>query len=344
MKITKLAEIPASMAQTAWRLSRDIAVTTPLEEVLAVDAPVAEMPCYLLHFEDFTIIEREIFTSHRNHVVWARTSRVDDPLHFTVPMEFMDRVPTATIRARMDRFQKEGKQQDTWRSLLPLVAHTSWVGRLSLRDLVKIAAYFDYLTVTTHHFKERFARISSALLAVETNVHDLNYKLDLLLNEEPMNQDFGRFNYGTWTFIQGKFSTMLRAQVVRHRPIQFRDNFIEHIRKENILKMNLQLLINMELCAPNSFWHHIMSKRACWIAQADIWQPITTYFPDGILPCVDGQCPYGEDNRLRIAGKDPNPVCPIYCELNKLEKKPYSKAMHVHARAKPEWWHDHIDR
>jgi len=346
MKIIKLAEIPVTMAQEAWRLSRDPDVQTPLAEVLAVDAPVNEIPCYVLHFQDFTIIEREIFTSHRNHTVWARTSRVDDPLCFTVPTEFQELVPTATIRQRMNRMKNEGREQDQWRSLLPLVAHTSWVGRLSLRDLAKMAAYFDYLTSKVQSpLRERFARIVIALISLApANITIMSYKLDLLLNEEPMSNDNGRYKFGTWTFIQGKFSMMLRAQVVRHRPIQFKDNFVDLIRKESIIKQNLQMLVTMELCAPDSFWHHIMSKRACWVAQADIWYPITMFFPDGVLPCIDGHCPYEADNRLRMESKDPNPVCPVFCELNKLDKTPHRKAMHLHARTKPQWWHEHIDR
>jgi hypothetical protein len=344
MKITKLAELPLNLAGQAWRLSRDPEVETPLHEVLAVDAPVNEMPCYVLHFENFTIIEREIFTTPRNHVVWARTSRVDNPLAFTVPPEFEAAVPTAQIRANMAKLKNTGKQQDEWRALLPLMAHTNWIGRLSLRDLIKMAKYFDYLAGKLDGpLVQRFSAIAAALLAHVP--YQIDYKLDLFLNEEHVHKEDGRLKFGAWTVLHVSVPLMLRAQIVRHRPIHFIDDLFSLIRgRANIMKMNLCTPVTMELCAPDSFWHHIMAKRNCWIAQADLWQPITMFFTDTTLPCIDGKCPYEADNRLRMEKKDPNPPCPIFMELNKLDKEPWRAAMAMHAQAKPAWWQERINR
>ena len=49
------------MLLKAWRLSRDVDADYKATDVIAVDAPVSEMPSALLDFTEFTIIEREIF-------------------------------------------------------------------------------------------------------------------------------------------------------------------------------------------------------------------------------------------------------------------------------------------
>lgn len=346
MKITKLYEIPASCALAAWRLSRDPMVDTPLPEVLAVDAPVNEMPCYVLLFEDFTILEREIFTTPRNHAMWARTSRVDDPLQFTVPEEFRDRVPVGRIKQRMHSAKLIHKPQDTWRSMLPMLAHTTWVMRISLRDLAKMALYFHHLAGKCKHFKERWLRIFEelrALLPMES--YDIKYSLDLFLNEYVLNKDaFGRAKFGSgWTIVYANVPLMLRAQIVRHRPIHFIDDLFTLLRNDGIWHKDLTTSIYMEMVAPDTFWQTIMSKRNCWIAQADIWHALTVYFADDTLPCKNGTCPYGADNKLRMEGKDPNPPCPIYLKLTDQPQSPYVVAMHQHAKTKQKWWEEMIN-
>jgi hypothetical protein len=341
MQITKLAEIPATIAQEAWALSRDPMVKTPLDEVLAVDAPVNELPSVVLHFENFTILEREIFTTPRNHCIWARTSRVDDPLEFTVPEEFTDHVATARIRQAMRNAKKLGKTQDEWRQLLPLLAHTNWVAHLNLRDVVKMASYFLYLASKAPAFYTRWQNLASQLLAQVPPAH---YKPEKFLNEQPLNQETGRQKFGTgWTIIYAKIPMLLRAQVVRHRPIHFIDNLFYILRDEKIVSQDLSQPVRMELCAPDTFWRAIMAKRNCFIAQADIWHALTMYFNQDTLPCADGVCPYGADNELRMQGKDPNSVCPIYCNLHKIDKAPYREHMLRTAKGKPAWWKERIN-
>jgi hypothetical protein len=341
MKITKLAEIPATVAQQAWALSRDPTYTTPLNEVLAVDAPVNELPSVVLHFQNFTILEREIFTSPRNHVIWARTSRVDDPLRFTVPEEYISQIPTERIRHLMRNAKNLGKPQDEWRSMLPLLAHTNWVGRLSLRDTAKLADYFLYLASRIKMFHDRWLNIHSQLFE---QIPHVEYKPEKFLNEQPLNQASGRQKFGTgWTLFYAAVPMMLRAQVVRHRPIHFIDNLFYLLKDEKIILQNLNQIVHMELCAPDTFWHSIMAKRNCWIAQADIWHALTVYFDQETLPCIDGHCPYSVDNELRKQGKDPNVVCPIYMHLTNQDATSHKAAMRAHARSKPKWWLEKIE-
>jgi hypothetical protein len=343
MKISKLYEVPAVIAQDAWRHSRDHDIVTPLHEVLAVDAPVNEMPCYVLLFEDFTILEREIFTTPRNHAVWARTSRVDDPMQFTVPAEYAERIPVKRIQQRMHSAKLIHKPQDTWRSMLPVVAHTSWSARISLRDLVKMKMYFGYLAHKCRLFTERWLRLAAMLHELLPPEHS-DYSLDLFLNEQPMDKDAtGRAKFGNgWTIIYANVPLMLRAQIVRHRPIHFIDNMFNLLRNNEVWSKDLTAPIYMEMVAPDTFWRAIMAKRNCWIAQADIWQALTVYFNDDTLPCKDGVCPYGTDNELRRQHKDPNPPCPIYLDLTKQPQAEHKIAMQLHSKTKPKWWQERI--
>ena len=341
MKITRLYEVPATAAQAAWRLSRDPATTTPMQEVLAVDAPVNEIPCYVLLMEDMTILEREIFATPRNHVMWARTSRVDDPLLFTVPEEYAAELPVKLIKEMMHKAKAEGLSQDTWRSLLPVLAHTTFVTRLSLRDMVKLIQYFDYLGTKAEHFQARWRTLCNALLALLPKEH-APYSLDLFLHEKPLevySRSYGRKPFGSgWSVVQVAVPLMLRAQIVRHRPILFIDNLYRTITLNPWLK-DLTTEVNMELTAHDSIWHAIIAKRNCWIAQADIWHHVTQHFNSDMLPCTGTNvCPYVADNELRRQGKDPNPPCPIYLHLTGQDRAPHMAAIEAHARAKPPWW------
>ena len=69
-------------------------------------------------------------------------------------------------------------------------------------------------------------------------------------------------------------------------------------------------------------WRGIYSKRSCWIAQADLWNPLLRLIINEIggtkdlLPCADGSCPFEKDASLRLeVGKDPNPSLPASCRI-----------------------------
>ena len=103
MQIRVLRQAEPLNAIDAWLLSRDIKEDYNIESIVKVDAPVMEMPSALLNFENFTILEREIICSLRNHVVWARTSRVDDPRNFSVPYIFRANQHETYRRAMTDQ-------------------------------------------------------------------------------------------------------------------------------------------------------------------------------------------------------------------------------------------------
>ncbi len=73
---------------------------------------------------------------------------------------------------------------------------------------------------------------------------------------------------------------------------------------------------------------HVIGKRGCWLAQADLWEPIIQgmvrelsvldpYFRTIIAPpCIKGgkfgACKFKIENEARVAGTDPLPTCPLY--------------------------------
>jgi hypothetical protein len=340
------------MLQQAWALSRDPTATTPLKEICSVDAPVLELCGAVLHFEDFMILEREIFTSMRNHHLWARTSRVDDPLQFTVPEELRQYVNSRAALVNMGAAIAAGKPQDQWRMYLPVAAHTSWCSYLTVRDLCKFSKYFEYASeFTDENLQDRFEDVGLELLRI---LHEMlpeacvtalfkSLSLDKYLYEGFITQNYvAPVQLGNYTLVQARVPLALRAQIVRHRPLQFVDDFWHLLGNPSVLEMDLHEQITMELVAPTSFWQTIMSKRACWIAQADLWAPITSQFGPGTLPCADGHCPYPTDNELRRQGKDPNVICPIYCRLHSIDKVPWLPAMQAELTHRAPFWKGYV--
>lgn len=329
MNIEPLDMIHGDAIKTAWRLSRDVTQDTSLHEIIMNDVPVLEMAVGTFLFQDFTIIEREIFTSARNHVMWARTSRVDDPRLFSVPKEFTSDNSVAqwfeVLRKQMIYDADEGIAQDVWRMRLPLLAQTTWVARHSYRDLLRLAGYFGYLTdhdAINAKLRTRFAMVELLLIdmancLIGTSVAPPRVGFDKLLHEGPIADTAMSTTVAeNWRTIHTSVPIGLRAQIVRHREIQFADTLFDHMCH----KLEYRTLgdeVDIDMIATNDHWAKIISKRACWIAQSDLWRPILEEFDTPPLPCdATGTCPYMSDNMLRHEGKDPNPPCPIWQRLD----------------------------
>lgn len=349
MQIRIIEPAEMSDAVVAWTLSRDKDADYTADTVAKVDAPVIEMPSALLEFCDFAIYEREIICSLRNHVVWARTSRVDDPCEFTVPHPYM--VKTHEFyRRRMQAARHKGERQDDWRVELPLVAHTSWTQRISLRDLARLALYFGYLMdkAELRTMGARFAQIQFAIVecVVAMIGHRLasdlisNCKLAKFLHEQrlPINSDATTIQ--NFQSVSVQVNVALRAQIIRHRELQFVDDFWSLINTTELPYLQLKHKVNMQLMARKDIWRAVLGKRSCWIAQTDLWKPVLDAFGlDQNLPCDSGKCPYEADARARLVpGQDPNPPCPVFCNLYKIPKDTHMAAMKGEAMRRGAFW------
>ncbi len=343
-----------------WRLSRHQSAAASWDEVYTLDLPVNELPSAVLNFQDFTIIEREIFTTPRNHVAWARTSHVDDPLLARVPMALQSPTSNAEHFAAMRREKDQGLSQDEWRRHLPVTSMTSWTTRMSFRDLVKITNYFDYLdgheVIKPHALSVRFAMVREKLKQVIDKFTGSPTKSDKalaaslkvnFLNEGTIRRRETTTTSGFY-LMTIEVPLWLRAQIVRHRPLSFVDDFFfKVIASPNVLELTIETPIVMEIASPREFWRSVLSKRTCWLAQdalaggqIDPWQQMIAQFGfrEEMLPCANGKCPYHGDAALRVSGSDPGVPCPRHMNLNNLDKKDHVEAMKVAARSRDPYW------
>ena len=362
MKITLLSIEGLEAAAEGWRLSRDVNSVVKWEDVFTVDVPVNELPtCHLL-FEDFTILEREIFMSPRNHVAWARTSHVDDPLKFEVPYEIeknMTRGFVDKCRTDMTNRKEAGASQDEWRENLPIMSTTSWTERISFRDLVKITGYF-YRLCDDHRvnlfIRHRLKRVAIELESIIDKFTRSPAATDMVLRKY-QKADFLR--EGLISVFNGKSSSAgfmtiglvvpiwMRAQIVRHRNLAFVDDFHARVLcNKDVLEMTNKDELFMEVVATIDFWKSVLVKRSCWLAQdslafgKDLWARLIEQagMDETMLPCADGSCPYSKDAALRLTDADPGTPCPRYCNINKIDKAPYLNDMKTAANSRPDYW------
>jgi hypothetical protein len=322
-----------SSALQGWQRSRDLQQPATVGDIVQIDASVNELPSALLHFKDYMIIERELFVTPRNHVIWARTSRVDDPRSFRTPPEFANHRHTDILRM-MRHLADSGVPQDKWRLALPLCSLTSWSARISYRDAVRMVAYFadvaDYiggenerlsrrLNTTALHWSMCFAAafgISKAEFALAV---DQFKGPKLIAIEEGLSGDT-RNRIGEFVSMQFTASIAMRAQLVRHREIMFADTLLPMLRRPIADQLSIGTPITMQAVALDSTWQTVLGKRTCWMAQQDLWSHLASLYgstSDG-LPCADGHCPYAEDAKQRLAGNDPGAPCPRYSNLNSI--------------------------
>lgn len=365
MNITVLSIEGLGAAVEGWRLSRDYSQIPTTSDILTLDLPVNELPtCHLL-IDGATIIEREIFMSLRNHVAWARTSHVDDPLEFTVP-ECFSSLNALKFNARREAMKKEkaeGRSQDEWRRHLPIISETSWTTRISYRDLVKLAGYFMRLSVDTAivwQLRVRFDDVAKQLGRVldqftgdpaeSWRAVDTMAKVDFL-HKGDVSSPIGVVETGDFFVVTVDVPLWLRAQIVRHRPLSFVDDFYFSVLCDPaVLDITIDAMVRMEIATTKAFWHSVLSKRTCWLAQdqlrgrRDPWQVIIDQFGfrDDMLPCASGRCPYHKDASLRVSGDDPGVPCPAYCDIYGVDKAPYRDAMREAAKSRHESWMEKI--
>src|SRR3970040_2386043 len=86
MEIKVLKMDTLDILDEAWEISRPGECSEDVLKILAIDAPINDIPCSVLHIKS-SIAEREVFASARDHVMWAKTSRVSDPTEWGIPLE-----------------------------------------------------------------------------------------------------------------------------------------------------------------------------------------------------------------------------------------------------------------
>ena len=338
-----------NLSRVAWELSRSPDDTTPLDTILSIDAPVNEIPSIVMSVQ-CTILEREIFASFRDHVMWARTSRVDAPSEFVVPEYFQLSEDNATIMLLKQRIKADmdaGIIQDEYRLHMPICAMTSFTTRLSWRGLIKIYKLYEYLATINEYFVVGKAELNNKF---QLHKYAGNYSF---VNPIPMLQEneMVNGNIGPVVTVFQEMTIGLRAQVVRHRNYTIKDNLMEIIKSKDCWTRTLGDKIKISISAEIEFWKTVVNKRQCWIAQYGIWKDIIIVAQEYIsiseqdLPCNKGFCPYTRDAELRHTDDDPGAPCPIHSDLTSTPiAQKYMDMVRIEASYRPAFWQKHIDK
>ena len=338
-----------NLSRVAWELSRSPDDTTPLDTILSIDAPVNEIPSIVMSVQ-CTILEREIFASFRDHVMWARTSRVDAPSEFVVPEYFQLSEDNATIMLLKQRIKADmdaGIIQDEYRLHMPICAMTSFTTRLSWRGLIKIYKLYEYLATINEYFVVGKAELNNKF---QLHKYAGNYSF---VNPIPMLQEKEMVsgNIGPVVTVFQEMTIGLRAQVVRHRNYTIKDNLMEIIKSKDCWTRTLGDKIKISISAEIEFWKTVVNKRQCWIAQYGIWKDIIIVAQEYIsiseqdLPCNKGFCPYTRDAELRHTDDDPGAPCPIHSDLTSTPiAQKYMDMVRIEASYRPAFWQKHIDK
>lgn len=337
MKIEIVRDCTNGIEDFVWRASRH--QDTDCSGVNKIDAPVMDFPILTLAIE-CTIAEREVFVSYRDHVMWARTSRVDDPLLFEVDSMYDPRYYEVN-RATMTSNKNHGMSQDDYRMQLPLVAMTSFTLQVSIRTLKKMQMTFDALSkyAASGLFYRAAEVIQSILQSVGYGHVEMGY-VDVL--PKPESGSSGRVGDMVTIYLPSA-PIALRAQAIRHRSLMIKDNMIDKLKHVDVLTIGSQ--VELQISADISTWRHIAEKRQCWLAQHDLWRPVLKAVSSIVdlsqaLPCSGGACPYEADAVLRYSDKDPNPPCPMHAHINKIRfiEHTVDALQMVKRDSRPSWW------
>ena len=338
-----------NLSRVAWELSRSPDDTTPLDTILSIDAPVNEIPSVVMSVQ-CTILEREIFASFRDHVMWARTSRVDAPSEFVVPEYFQlseERDKIILLKEKIKADMDAGIIQDEYRLHMPISAMTSFTTRLSWRGLVKIYKLYQQLAKINEYFIVGKTELNNKF---QLHKYAGNYSY---VDPIPMLKENERKSgvIGPIVTVCQEMTIGLRAQVVRHRNYTIKDNLMEIIKSEDCWTRTLGDKITISISAEIDFWKTVVNKRQCWIAQYGIWKDIIIAAQEYIsiseqdLPCNKGFCPYTRDAELRHTDDDPGAPCPIHSNLTSapIDEK-YMPMVRIEASYRPAFWQKHIEK
>lgn len=355
-------------ALLAWKNSRPTEGNATLTDMLDLDLPVNEFTRVNLFIES-TLIEREIFATMRNHVMWAQTSRVQDCTLFEIDYDFNPNLVKheelfERRRSAMIALSYSGTRQDDYRLMLPIFAKTKYSISTDVRSIIKLGKYFIELSKICHeNLIDQFLSFGHELFDAAESIlaQQVEHKTVMKVFDRMKPYDFlYRGDIEKVSSRQGSVITVsstlplhLRAQLVRHRAIHFTDNFLQFLSLD-ILSESMTAEISVQITGTVDELTEVISKRSCWVANYSVWsyllRKIESNMPQtaDFLPCKNGVCPFHGDVVLRYEGKDPNPPCPIHLDLNNLPLKPGMAESMVRMvtrdRRPVEFWHQKISK
>jgi len=346
--------------ETAWESSRPGIFAD--DNLIKLDLPVNEFEDFYFEIES-TILEREIFSSMRNHVMWAQTSRVTDPKEFCYP-ELLQKLEDSNglFENARTSMQLSPDRQDEYRMFLPVLSLTKYCIRLSLRDLIKIGKLFLEMSedISIHYDVRRIfgaacSEIDSFILKTPYSKSDFSSYKTKTIKKLNSNSELKSGIVGDYLTISETVPFSLFAQLQRHRSLLISSNLIDLFSKDSgIQDVNLGSDVNVSISGHISDWEEAFSKRSCWISHYGLWSDIISKIEryighdlDGFLPCKSGSCPFNGDAMLRVEGKDPNPPCPIHMRINKIaptdDQFDEMRSMIYEDKRPQNFWHEKIN-
>lgn len=323
------------MILEAWALSRPADISSELPDIMKMDVPVNEF-MFLTFSVEAPVFIREIICSLRNHVVWARSSRVENLAvwHVIDGLSQKTKREIEELHALM-MAERAGRHQDDFRRHLPLGYMTKFSFAMTFRDLVKFIIACER---EPFELIQNFGRKLRAAAWVKIDRESAKIFSDLIITKAykplalcPVDNTYESGAVGDFVCISTAVTLGLRAQLVRHRALMIKDHFRKFFSYHS-MSASMESTLSIQMLMSEEFAYELLRKRSCWIAQGDLWLPILeelekifivdgkSVIPGGVLlPCDTGHCPFRVDNDLRRAGKDPSPPCP---QAALLDKKP----------------------
>lgn len=352
------------IVQDAWKHSRPNDTPQPWDVVAKIDVPVNEMEDFVLELF-VPIIIREIIFTMRDHVAWARTSRVDNLNDWPIQRDVLENMrPELKALALEMKTQMMTKDQDDFRMLLPLAYMTHFTLKISARSLVKLAQLFGemswsgYDRTVANIFEDVHDALMGALIGTpyyDVAAEKKYQKISLISNEwEPFHFSEAKVLGGVMVARIKAVPIALRAQLVRHRPLSIRDSLHNYFRTPD-LALPIKSPVDIELAMTVQQGIELVKKRNCWISQDDLWRPVLDTINSAlgrqdaspVLPCNDcNKCPIERDNVLRHEGKDPAPPCPIWLKFGGMTfantQSTEAAFRFAERRGNSKWWNNQI--
>jgi len=330
----------AHLSSIAWVNSRPAEDIDTLdhEMVKQLDLPVNEFTGAFL-FVQSTILEREFFTSMRNHVMWAQTSRVQNILEFKMPEWIGDYENEYFQLVRNEMIESsKTERQDDFRMSLPIMSITKYNLRISVREIIHIISFlrsmqesgdYNHLKIMISEFISEMEMVASSLGYPSEAIDYSKFKKADIFREIENNEEG---TIGDVVVVSASISFSLRAQLIRHRGILIQDNMMSMMKNNSIIFANQSTIFDVKIICSKKDAIQIIRNRSCWVAQYNLWSPLINKIENMLnlgsssLPCHDGSCPFEKDAELRLTQKDPNAPCPIHARITGAKLK----ESHIH--------------
>jgi len=318
-----------------WLLSRKATASQKIEDLQNFDTSLQDLNQVAVHFTSSAGF-RELLTGLKPYGMWSQSSRnysiQDIPMNAHL-MSQLSGTNAAHQQRILDAFQlaydkSAEKDQDYGRMFLPLAHMCEYVFMAPVRLFLALWKSLELLCpdYNTLYLDPLFQQLG--IDPYTRKYYPVHYEYSIPLSTQPSDGlSIYEFTPGTvekdGALIISKILPIgLRAQLVRQSRVILRDNLfwlLADLGYEGFELLNLQheLMTVAQMSSHN--YQRLCSKRACYIAQVDLWYDYlkhgyeTIGFPQ-ILPCkgLASQCTVPQEAEDAAIRNGATPPCPIF--------------------------------